>query len=150
MGFNWGARRFSRVRAIESCCFTASAVVSLASAALTALFPELITRLFVSDPAPGVMAMSVGALRLFALTYITRWFSFATQSYMLAVEMPLAASLISVSTALVFPLLLLAALYPLGLEGVWLNFPLTSLLAGALAAAILRRKRAALSRPDEA
>ncbi len=49
--------------------------------------------------------MSVGALQLFSLTYLTRWFSFATQSYLLAIEKPLPASLISVSTALFFPVL---------------------------------------------
>ncbi len=148
VGYNWGARAFSRVRAIEKCCFTASAVVSLGSTVLVALIPGLITRLFVSDPAPEVMEMSVTALRIFALTYITRWFSFATQSYMLAIEKALPASLISVSTALVFPVLLIAALYPLGLTGIWMNFPLTSVLAGVMSIVILKKLRAVLNRPD--
>lgn len=148
VGYNWGARAFSRVRAIEKCCFTASAVVSLGSTVLVALIPGLITRLFVSDPAPEVMEMSVTALRIFALTYITRWFSFATQSYMLAIETALPASLISVSTALVFPVLLIAALYPLGLTGIWMNFPLTSVLAGVMSIVILKKLRAWLNRPD--
>lgn len=86
VGYNWGARKFSRVRAIEKCCFTASAIVSLVSAVLIILLPELITNLFVADPGPAVLGMSTGALKLFSLTYITRWFSFATQSYMLAVK----------------------------------------------------------------
>ena len=68
---------------------------------------------------------------------------------MLAVEKPLSASLISVSTALLFPMLLVAALWPLGLTGIWLNFPGTSLLAGVMAFVILRRERASLNRPDE-
>ena len=148
VGYNWGARAFSRVRAIEKCCFTASAVVSLGSTVLVALIPGLITRLFVSDPAPEVMEMSVTALRIFALTYITRWFSFATQSYMLAIEKALPASLISVSTALVFPVLLIAALYPLGLTGIWMNFPLTSVLAGVMSIVILKKLRTGLNRPD--
>lgn len=148
VGFNWGAESFNRVRAIERCCFTASSVVSLASAALIFLVPEFLTSLFVSDPAPSVLDMSAGALRIFALTYITRWFSFATQSYMLAIEKPLAASLISVSTALVFPLILIASLWPLGLTGIWLNFPGTSLLAGVMAFVILRRMRSELVRVD--
>ena len=148
VGYNWGARAFLRVRAIEKCCFTASAVVSLGSTVLVALIPGLITRLFVSDPAPEVMEMSVTALRIFALTYITRWFSFATQSYMLAIEKALPASLISVSTALVFPVLLIAALYPLGLTGIWMNFPLTSVLAGVMSIVILKKLRTGLNRPD--
>ena len=149
VGYNWGARQFSRVRAIERRCYTASAVVSLASAALVALFPEQITRLFVAEPPPEVLQMSAGALRIFAVTYITRWYSFATQSYMLAVEKAVPASLISVSTALLFPVALVAVLWPLGLTGIWLNFPLTSLLAGAMALAVMKKQRTALNRPDE-
>lgn len=149
VGYNWGAGKFSRVRAIERCCFAASAVVSLAAAAFIALFPELITRLFVSDPDPAVMEMSVGALRIFALTYVTRWFSFATQSCMLAVEKPLPASIISVSTALVFPVVLIGVFWAMGLTGIWFNFPATSLLAGALSAAVVRRVLPELKRPDE-
>ena len=149
VGYNWGARQFSRVRAIERRCYTASAVVSLASAALVALFPEQITRLFVAEPPPEVLQMSAGALRIFAVTYITRWYSFATQSYMLAVEKAVPASLISVSTALLFPVALVAVLWPLGLTGIWLNFPLTSLLAGAMALAVMKKQRPALDRPDE-
>ena len=70
-------------------------------------------RLFVAAGAHDVLAMATGALRLFSLTYATRWFSFATQSYMLAIEKPLAASAISVSFALVFPVVLIVALWPL-------------------------------------
>ena len=37
VGYNWGAGKFSRVRAIEKCCFAASAVVSLLAAAVIVL-----------------------------------------------------------------------------------------------------------------
>ena len=98
--------------------------------------------------AQEVFQLSVGALRLFSLTYLTRWFSFATQSYMLAIEKPLPASLISVSTALVFPVLLVALLWPLGLTGIWLNFAGTSVLAAVMAGVILIRLRGELRKPD--
>ena len=149
VGYNWGAGRFSRVRAIERCCFVASGVLSLLSAGVIALFPGEIVRLFVADGTGEMIAMAVGALRLFSLTYLTRWFSFATQSYMLAVEKPVSASTISVSTALIFPVLLILLLWPLGLTGIWLNFASTSLLAGALSAVILVRLRGELGRPDQ-
>lgn len=148
VGFNWGARSYTRVRAVERCCYTASGVVSLSAAVIIVLLPELLTGLFLPEPDPAALDMSVGALRLFSVTYITRWFSFATQSYMLAVEKPLAASCISVSTALVFPVALIAVFRPLGLTGIWLNFPVTSLLAAVLAFVILRRKRSELFRVD--
>ena len=148
VGFNWGAGKFSRVRAIEKCCFAASALISLLSFGVILLCPEQITRIFVQSPAREMLQNTVGALRLFALTYVTRWFSFATQSYMLAVEKPLPASLISMGTALVFPVALIAALWPLGLTGIWLNFAGTALLSGLLALGTLFKLRSQLGRPD--
>ena len=148
VGYNWGAGKFSRVRAIEKCCFVASGVVSLASAAAITLFPEEITGLFIADAGAQTTALSVSALYLFSITYVTRWFSFSAQSYMLAVEKPVAASLISVSTALLFPVILIGALWPLGLTGIWLNFPATALLAAVLSLVILLKLRRELGRPD--
>ena len=148
VGYNWGAQKFSRVRAIEKCCFTASAILSLLSVLLIALFPEQASRLFISGAGEDIISMAVTALRLFSLTYITRWFSFATQSYMLAIEKTLPASLISVSTALVFPVILLVVSLPLGLTGIWLNFAGTSLLAAVMSAVILIRLRHELLQPD--
>ena len=148
VGYNWGAQRFSRVRSIETCCFTASAVVSLLSVLVIALFPEPITRLFMADPGMDILELSIRALQLFSLTYLTRWFSFATQSYMLAIEKPLPASLISVSTALVFPVILILVFWPLGLTGIWLNFAGTSVLAAVLSAVILLKLKKELRRPD--
>lgn len=148
VGYNWGAQKFSRVRAIERCCFTASGIISVLAVFVIALFPEQITRLFVANAGENVLRISRSALQLFSLTYITRWFSFATQSYMLAIEKPLPASLISVSTALVFPVLLVGLLWPLGLTGIWLNFAGTALLAALLSGVILIKMRRELQRPD--
>lgn len=148
VGYNWGAGRFSRVRAIEKCCFTASAVVSLTAAAVLFCFPRQVAMLFMSGGNAAYLAMAVGALQLFSLTYLTRWSSFAIQSYLLAVEKSFQASIISVSTALFFPVLLILILWPLGLTGLWLNFAATAVLAAVLAVLILRRERADLSRAD--
>lgn len=149
VGYNWGAGKLSRVRSIEKCCFSASAVVSLAAFVLILIFPEQIVSLFMTDGGEAAMTMAVGALRLFALTYITRWFSFATQSYMMAIEKPMEASMISVSTALIFPVILVVALWPLGLTGIWLNFAATAVLAAALSLIIILRKRKELFASDE-
>ena len=112
------------------------------------LIPAQISSLFMTDLDAGSLSMTAAALRLFALTYLTRWFSFATQSFMLAIERPREASLISVSTALLFPVLLILLLWPLGLTGIWLNFAGTSLLAGTLSFVILFRLRKELLKPD--
>ena len=148
VGYNWGAGKFSRVRAIEKCCFAASGIFSAVVILVLQLFPETITKLFVTEAGSEVLQLSVGAIRLFSITYLTRWFSFATQSYMLAIGKSVPASLISVSTALIFPVILLAALWPLELLGIWLNFAATALLAAILAFIILWKLRKEWMRPD--
>lgn len=149
VSYNLGAGNKKRIQAIEKCCYTASGVVSLLSAAVLFFFPDVITRMFVSSPDAVFLEMARGgAVMLFALTYLTRWFSFATQSYMVAVERAGVAALISVSTALIFPVLLVAALWPLGLTGIWLNFAGTSVLAGIMSAVILKKNSEKLEKFD--
>ena len=109
--------------------------MSLAAAVVIFLFPREIGGLFAQNGAAD--QVTVTALKLFSFTYLTRWFSFATQSYMLAIAKPFQASLISVCTALVFPVLLIGLLWPLGLTGLWLNFAGTSLLAALLSVGVM-------------
>ena len=148
VGYNWGAGRFGRARAIELCCLRAAAALNLAALLVMQLFPQQIAALFLADGDGAALTMAAGAMRLFGLGYLTRWFSFWVQSYLLAVEKPVQATVISVSTAMVFPVLLLAALSPLGLTGLWLNFAGTAVLAGLLAGLLLRRAWPDLARPD--
>ena len=137
VGYNWGAGRRDRVLAIEKRCFSAAAIISLLGAAVLYAFPEAVASVFVSDSEPAVYAMAIPALRLFCLGYLTRWLSFATQSFMSAVEHPIQASILSVSTALVFPVLLIAVLWPFGLNGLWFNMAGTALLTCVVAIIIL-------------
>lgn len=139
VSYNLGAGNPGRIRSIEKCCYTASAVISFLSAGILFFFPELITRMFVNNPDAAFMEMSRQSVMLFALTYVTRWFSFATQSYVVAVEKAKEATLISVSTALIFPVVLIVVLWPLGLTGIWLNFAGTSVLAGIMSFVILKK-----------
>lgn len=148
VGYNWGARKYSRVRAIERCCFAGAAVTTIATMLLVRSMPETITRLFVPDADPALLAMAGGALALFSFTYVSRWLGFATQSYMIAIGKPFQAALISVSTTLIFPVIMLALLWPLGLTGIWLNMPAASTLAAILALIILRRLHGELHQQD--
>ena len=137
VGYNWGAGRVRRVWDIEKCCFTACAVVSIVFTAALLLVPSQIASLFLGEAEPELMDMALGAMRLFSITYLTRWFSMAAQNCMSAVGYAGRASAISLSSALVFPLLLIAVLWPLGLNGLWLNVAGTSRLAGILSAILM-------------
>lgn len=148
VGYNWGARKYSRVRAIERCCFIGAAVTTIVLMFVIRGVPETITRLFVPGATPELLAMSTAALSLFSFAYLTRWLGFATQSYMIAIGKPFQAALISVSTTLAFPVLFLILLWPLGLTGIWLNLPASATLAAVLSVVILRSLRRELQQKD--
>ncbi|MBM6755466.1 hypothetical protein H6A18_02825 [Collinsella tanakaei] len=108
VGYNWGARRFDRVWAIERWCFGTAFAVSVVCGAAIIAAPGPIASLFIAGGDAEALSMAVEALRIFGLTYLTRWLSYAAQACLLALEMALPASILSLSTALVVPLVLIA------------------------------------------
>ena len=147
VGYNWGARKYSRVRAIERCCFIGAAVTTIALMFLVRSEPTFIIHLFVPDANQELLNTATAALSLFSFAYLTRWLGFATQSYMIAIGKPFQAALISVSTTLAFHSEI-ARLWPLGLTGIWLNLPASATLAAVLSIVILRSLRRELQQED--
>ena len=136
IGYNWGAGRKDRVKSITSCCVIALAAICLAFTALLMLFPSSIFSLFL-DSAEN-MPMAIHAIRVMGLMYLVRWISYACQSFSSAIGSNTEATLISICSALVFPLAMMAALRPLGLDGVWLVVPAAAFLTSLLALAVYR------------
>ncbi len=139
IGYNWGARKLERVRDIAKCSFTACFVVSLLGSAVLFFFPVQISSMFVKPEDTALLTMSVHAMRLFSSAFLFRWYGFVVQGFFSAIEKPLPASLLSVASAMVCPILLVFALSPLGLDGLWLNFSGTSFLVAILAFVLLLR-----------
>lgn len=125
IGYNWGARRFDRVKKLAKCIFRASAIVSTIAFLSMWFLPDILISLFTTSTDVEFLNEATKALKIFAVSKLFFWFAFATQSYMTAVEKPLYATLISVGSAFVFPMIFIFALYSLGLTGLWLNAPLT-------------------------
>ena len=67
---------------------------------------------------------------------------------MLAIEKPGYAALISISTAFIFPVLLLFALQRFGLDGIWFNFAGTNALAAVLSIAVIAKERKEIMKAD--
>lgn len=100
---------------------------------------SFITQFFVPDGNSGLLALAASAVPIFAVAYLARWVSLATESYMTAVGKYLQASVISVVTAFAAPALILIVLFPLGLDGLWLNYPLTAIVCAVLSVVIIKR-----------
>lgn len=132
IGYNWGAGKEERVKKMIKCCLAASAVICIGGACIMYFFPKQVVLMFLNTGEESLLAMAVHALRLFSLTYLTRWFGFAIQSFLIALDKPLPAAVLSVGNALVFPLVFIVLLWPLRLDGLWLNTAATSLVIALL------------------
>lgn len=137
VSFNYGAGRKDRSWAIEKYCFASSALVSLAAAAIVFIFPQQIAALFLGSDKLSLVSDTAFALRIFGFSFFTRWFATAAQSCLTAFDRPFAASALSLCNAFLFPIILLALLYPFGLVGIWLNFPIACAMVALLAASVL-------------
>lgn len=135
IGYNYGAKEKGRVIEIEKYCLFAGATVCIFAFLMIILFPKYIAMPFLEDL--SLLGLSVHALSLFCFTYIFKWVSHAIQSFLMALEKPGLAMVISVSSVLLFPSLLLAFLSPLKLNGLWLNYPVTSLFTAVLSILII-------------
>lgn len=107
-------------------------------------FPQQLTLLFMADASERILALAGPAFRLFSLAYFLRWLPMATQAFYTAIERSRPAAGFSLFEALVAPLVALALLRPLGLNGLWLNLPAATLASTIVAVHMLVRLRAEL------
>jgi len=121
IGYNWGAGSFKRVKVLTRCVYISTAAVSLFTLAAMALFPRPLAAIFVDGADTPLLELSAHALPLFSAKLLIWWFGYSTQSFYNAVEKPRNAAILTLSTAIVFPLLSVTLLWPLGLDGLWLN-----------------------------
>ncbi len=138
IGFNFGAENYDRVKKIALTGFIGSAVISIAGAAVMFFFSTPLASLFVDPEEIKLLELSSNALRIFCLTFLVRWFTISAQSFLGAIEKPLQATILSVCVACLFPVAILGALWPLGLNGIWLNMFGTSVLSLVLGTALIK------------
>ncbi len=129
IGYNYGAEKYERVKKIARCNYIGSFAVSFAASIAMFFFSKQLVSVFVDANDAVLLSLSSHALRLFCIAYLFRWFAIATQSFLCAIEKTVAATLLSVATALVFPVITLGSLWVLGLDGIWLNTFGTALLS---------------------
>ena len=137
IGYNYGAKEHKRVKSIEKWVLAAGATVSFIFVGLMMLIPQNIAGIFLQKEETELILASARVIRIYSLTFLTRWFAFAIQSLFVALDRPVPATVLSILNALVFPVILIAALWGLGLDGLWLNAPLTSLLVAIVAGVLL-------------
>jgi Na+-driven multidrug efflux pump len=156
IGYNWGAANYDRVRRITRTAYIGTGLVGLTSTALLFFFPGPIAMLFANAEDALLLSISERAIRLFCFAYVFRWFVVTTQSFLSAIEKPVLATMMSLGMALVFPVLMLGALWTLELDGIWLNFVGVNILGASLGGILLlgvlreiRKRERAKQQPQE-
>lgn len=139
IGYNWGAGNYPRVKQIVKCGYIGTCIVGLVSTAILFFLAKPLAALFVNAADVRLYTISVHAIKIFCFAYLFRWVAITTQGFFSAIEKPAYATVMSVSVAIVFPVLLLGALWHFGLDAIWFNWVGTSLLATFLAALLLVR-----------
>ncbi|MBR4031850.1 MAG: MATE family efflux transporter [Clostridia bacterium] len=139
IGYNWGAESYDRVKRIVKCAYIGTAIVGLVSTSILFFFPDVIASLFVKAEDAMLLEESTRAIRLFCFAYLFRWFGVTTQGFLSAIEKPVLATCMSVSTALIFPVIILGSLWSFGLDGIWFNFVGVNMLTAILGVILLIR-----------
>ena len=145
IGYNWGAESYKRVKTLAKCVFTATAVVSGFAILLMQTFPQQIVSVFVDKEETELLKMATRALKLFSIEFFFWWFGYSAQSFFNAIQKPRNAAILTLSTAIVFPLIMVAVLWPLGLDGLWLNQAATYVPVGIIAFFMLRKIQKSLA-----
>ena len=135
IGYNWGAGRKDRAKRIALCCAIALCIMCLFCTFLIVSFPESIFAMFLKVDANS-LSLAVHAITIMGLTYIVRWISYSGQAYASAIGRNKEATEISIYSALLFPILMMLVLFPLGLEGLGWVTPSSALLT-AMAATLI-------------
>jgi len=148
LGYNWGAQNYTRVKKIVKCGYIGTAIVGLISTAALFLFPDVVASLFANRSDTQLLQISTDAIRLFCPAYLFRWFVVTTQGFLSAIKKPMAATMLSVAVALVFPVLMLGALWSLELDGIWLNFVGVNLLAAVMGVFLLGSVRKEIKKKE--
>lgn len=137
LSYCYGAGLPRKVRAI----FSRIAIGAMALSALSLCFMmfagPFVAPLFVKPEEIELLRVSIVAMQLFSLSYLTGWIDMCFSSYFTALERPVRSLLTSLFGTVLFPILFMAVLAPVwGLNGVWLS-PLFSCTASAVFTGIL-------------
>ncbi len=132
IGYNYGSKKYDRVRKIGKISFLTCFLICLIGFIIIISIPGPLSLVFISNGSNHLKDLSKFALFVFSFTYLTRWISYASQGIFSAIEKPVPAIMISLGISFVFPLILIPCFAQLNLLGIWLNFPITSLLTGSL------------------
>lgn len=136
IGYNYGAKKFARVKEAIRQGSIATTVIALAGFIVIEVFDTYIIRIFSSDP--ELIELGATGLRLFLCMLPFIGFQVMGVTFFQAIGKPAYALLLSMSRQLLIliPMLLILPRF-FGLAGIWLAGPISDLVATILAVSFL-------------
>lgn len=151
VGYNYGARQFSRVRKAYGLAIGVGTAVSALAALLFVLCPGPIIRLFGAQQDPLYYAFSQKFFQTYFLLYLFFGFQTITGVFFQAIGKPTKAAALSLSYQLAFKVLSALVLCALmGLDGVLWSGPVAEALAFVLAGLFVLRELKGMKAQEQA
>ncbi|MGI6434715.1 MAG: MATE family efflux transporter [Syntrophomonadaceae bacterium] len=137
IGFNYGARRYDRVKATWKMAVLAGTAIALAGYLVLHIWPAQLVGLF-SDGDTALTTMTIHAMLIYMALIPIAGFQIVSSTYFQAVGKARQAVVLSLSRQVLFfiPLLLILPRF-WGVEGVWRAAPLADFLAVSLSATLM-------------
>lgn len=132
LGFNYGARQWSRVKSTLRIGILLGLGVTTAGWLVTELLPDTVTALFTTDPT--LIEIARTGFRIYFIAFPVVGAQIVIQNYFQSVGHPKISIFLSLTRQLIFliPLLLILPRY-WGIEGVWASMTGSDILAAILA-----------------
>ena len=133
IGFNYGAKNYSRVKDTLVIAMIAATVVSVVGFLIGQIFPGPIIRMFNNDSAE-LLEIGINGLRIFLMALPVVGFQIIMGNYYQSTGKAGLATLISLlrQVIILIPLLLVLPKY-YGLNGVWMSSPISDTLSALIA-----------------
>ena len=137
-GYNFGARKYRRVRETFSLTATLATIVMAVGWVVCVFTPRIAVSIFTHDEI--MLDMAAHGLRMMNCMLVTIGFPIVAGNFFQSIGMVNKSIILSLSrqVILLLPLLYILPVW-LGEEGVWLSFPISDLLSCLLAVVLIKR-----------
>lgn len=137
ISYCYGAKLYGKVSAILKRIVIGAILLSVIAGLFMYFAGRYVAPLFIKPGDTELLEVSIVAMELFSLSYLTGWVDMCFSSFFTAIERPVRSLITSFFGTLVFPIGFLFVLTPIWeLNGVWLN-PLISSAASAILTLVL-------------
>lgn len=139
VGYNYGAGRYDRLNRAYSLSVWISTALCIVGCGIGLAFPELIARIFTSDS--ELIEVTAHGLRIAITAFAVVGFQIVSTNFFQSIGLAPQSIVLSLSRQVFFliPLLLILPGY-FGLNGVWMSFPISDLLATIVTTIMIGRR----------